>query len=70
MAEAPLEALKTAPETALEIALLSQLALTPLPWLFFAGDGHLTWSDSASPDDSTVRVQPDAGRLLAAEAQM
>ena len=70
MAEAPLEALKTAPETALEIVLLSQLALTPLPWLSFAGDGHLTWSDSASSEDSTVRVQPDVGRLLAAEAQM
>ena len=70
MAEAPLEALKTAPETALEIVLLSQLALTPLPWLSFAGDGHLTWSDNALPEDSTARVRPTVRRLLVAEALM
>ena len=52
--EAPPKVLKTAPETALETALeralergpetapLSQLALSLLPWLSFAGDGHLT----------------------------
>ena len=72
--EAPPEALKTASETALERALetapLSQLALNLLPWLSFAEDGHLTWSDNASPKDSTAWVQPEVGRLLVAEALM
>ena len=72
--EAPPEALKTAPVTALdrgpEIAPLSQLALNLLPWLSFTGDGHLTWSDNASPEDSTARVQPEVERLVVAEALM
>ena len=71
VAEAPPEVLKMAPETALERALetasLSQLALNLLPWLSFAGDGHLTWSDNASPEDSTARVRPEVERLLVAE---
>ena len=70
--EVPPEVLKTALEMALEraleTALLSQWALNLLPWLSFAGDGHLTWSDNASPEDSTARVQAEAGRLLVAEA--
>ena len=73
-AEAPPEVLKTAPETALErgpeTAPLSQLALNLLPWLSFAGDGHLTWSDNASPEDSTALVQSEVGRLVVAEALM
>ena len=73
-AEAPPEVLKTAPEMALkrgsETASLSQLALNLLPWLSFTGDGHLTWSDNASPEDSTARVQSKVGRLLIAEALM
>ena len=69
-AEAPLEALKTALETALETAPLSQLALNLLPWLSLAGDGHLTWFDNASEEDSTARVQPEVGRLLVIEALM
>ena len=72
--EAPPEALKTASETALERALetapLSQLALNLLPWLSFAEDDHLTWSNNVSPEDSTVRVQLEVGRLLVAEALM
>ncbi|WJZ91090.1 hypothetical protein VitviT2T_010195 [Vitis vinifera] len=62
------EVLKMASETALETALLSQWALYLLPWLSFAGDGHLTWSNNASLEDSTARVQAEAGRLLVAEA--
>ena len=69
-AEAPPEVLKTGLETALETAPLSLLALTLLPWLSFAGDGHLTWSDNTSPEDSTARVRPKVGRLLVAEALM
>ena len=69
-AEVPSEVLKTGLERALERALLSLLALTLLPWLSFAGDRHLTWSDSASSEDSTVRVRPKVGRLLVAEALM
>ena len=73
-AEAPPEVLKTAPEMALErgseTAPLSQLALNLLPWLSFAGDGHLTWSDNASPEDSTTRVRQKVGWLLVAEALM
>ena len=73
-AEAPLEVLKTTPESVLERALerapLSQLALTLLSWLSFVGVGHLTWSNNASPEDSTVRVRPKMGRLLVAEALM
>ena len=73
-AEAPPEVLKTAPEMALErgseTAPLSQLALNLLPWLSFTGDGHLTWSDNASPKDSTARVQPKVERLVVAEALM
>ena len=63
-AEAPPKALKIAPETALE------KGPDLLPWFSFAGDGHLTWFDNASPDDSTTRVQPEVGRLLVAEALM
>ena len=59
-----------APETAPETASLSQLALNLLPWLSFAGDGHLTWSDNASPEDSTARVRPEVGQPLVAEALM
>ena len=82
MAAATVEALpkvlKTTPETTLERTLergpettpLSQLALNILPWLSFAGDGHLPWSDNASPEDSTARVQPEVGRLLVGEALM
>ena len=55
-AEVPPEVLKMGLETALERASLSLLALTLLSWLSFAGDGHLTWSDNASPEDSTARV--------------
>ena len=73
-AEAPPEVLKTAPETVLERALerapLSRLALNLLPWVSFAGDRHLTWSDNASPEDSTARVRPEVGRLLVVEALM
>ena len=57
-------------ERALERAPLSRLALNLLPWISFAGDGHLTWFDNASLDDSTTRVQPEVGRLLVAEALM
>ena len=66
--EAPSKALKTAPKKALERAL--KRALDLLPWFSFAGDGHLTWSDNASPEDSTARVQPEVGRLFVAEALM
>ena len=73
-AEAPPKVLKTATEMVLERALerapLSRLALNLLPWISFAGDGHLTWFDNASPEDSTVRVRPKVGRLLVAEALM
>ena len=73
-AEAPPEVLKTAPEMALErgseTAPLSQLALNLLPWLSFTGDGHLTWSDNASSEDSMTRVRPKVGWLLVAEALM
>ena len=69
-AEAPSEVLKTALERGSETAPLSQLALNLLPWLSFAGDGHLTWFDNASLEDSTVRVQSEVGRLLVAEALM
>ena len=73
-AEAPPEVLKTTPESVLERALerapLSRLALTLLPWLSFVGVGHLTWSNNASPEDSTARVRPKMGRLLVAEALM
>ena len=64
--EAPTEAL----ETALEMALSSQLALSLIPWLFSLVDGHRTLSDSASPEDSMVRVHPEAERLLVAEARL
>ena len=69
-AEAPSEVLKTMPEMALERVPLSQLALNLLPWLSLAGDGHLTWFDNASEEDSTARVQPEVGRLLVIEALM
>ena len=69
-AEAPMEAPKTALEMALEMALSSQLALSPIPWLFSLVDGHRTLSDSASPEDSMVRFQPEVGGLLVAEARM
>ena len=69
-AEAPPEVLKTALETALERAPLSQLALNLLSWPSFTGDGHLTWSDNALPEDSTARVRPTVRRLLVAEALM
>ena len=59
--EALMEALKT--------ALISQLALALVPWLSSLGDGYLTLSDSASPKDSTVRPQPEVGRLVVAEAR-
>ena len=68
--EAPPEVLKMGLETALERASLSRLALNLLPWVSFAGDDHLIWSDNASPEDSMVRVQPKVGRLLVAEALM
>ena len=64
--EAPMMALEMAPDT----APLSQLALSLLPWLSSVGDGHLTLSDSASPNDSKVRPQPEVGRLVVAEARM
>ena len=73
-AEAPPEVLKTGPETilerALERALLNRLALNLLPWVSFAGDRHLTWSDNASLENSTAWVRPKVGRLLVAEALM
>ena len=73
-AEAPPEVLKMAPEMVLERALerapLSRLALNLLPWISFAGDGHLTWSNNASSEDSTARVRPEVGWLLVAEALM
>ena len=62
------EALTAALETTPEMAPLSQLALSLLPWLSSVGDGHLTLSDSASPKDSMVRPQPEVGRLVVAEA--
>ena len=64
--EALLKALKTAPE----MAPLSQLALSLIPWLSSLGEGHQTLSNSASPEDSTVWPQPDVGRLAVAEARM
>ena len=64
--EAPMEALKKAPE----MAPLSQLALSPILWLSSLVDGHWTLSDSASPEDSMVRFQPEVGRQLVAEARM
>ena len=66
MAEALLEALKTAPE----MVPLSQLALSLIPWLSSLGEGHRTWSDSTSPEDSSVRPQPEVGRLVVTEARM
>ena len=58
--EALVEALKT--------ALISQLALALIPWLSSSREGYLTLSDSASPEDSSVRPQPEVGRLVVAEA--
>ena len=54
MAVETVEALMEARKTTLETTLLSQLALTPIPWLSSIGDDHLTLSDSVSPDDSTM----------------
>ena len=51
-------------------AQISQLALTLIPWLSSLGDGYLTLSDSALQEDSTVRPQPEVGRLVVTEARM
>ena len=59
-AEALVEALKT--------ALISQLALALILWLSSLGNGYLTLSDSASQEDSSVRPQPEVGRLVVVEA--
>ena len=66
MTEAPMEALNKAPE----MPPLSQLALSPIPWLSSLVDSHWTLFDSASPEDSMVRFQPEVGGLLVAEARM
>ena len=50
-------------------AQISQLALTLIPWLSSLGDGYLTLSDSALQEDSTVRPQPEVGRLVVVEAR-
>ena len=55
---------------ALITTLINQLALALIPWLFSWGDGYLPLSDSASPEDSSVRLEPEVGRIVVVEARM
>ena len=55
------EALTAALETTPEMAPLSQLALSLIPWLSSLVEGHLTLSGSASPEDSSMRLQSEVG---------
>ena len=52
------------------LALINQLTLVQIPWLFSWVAGYLPLSDSASPEDSSVRPQLEVGRAVVAKAQM